>query len=97
MAPKELLALRLLMDNPHGLYASELVHQSKGALVRGTVYVLLERLSAKHHVREVAEEPTPALALRRTRYFVTPAGTRACEDFARQHGLRIDKGALASR
>lgn len=96
MAPKELLALRLLMDNPQGLYGSELVHLSKGGLARGTIYVMLERLVDKGWVSGQEEEPTAALSLRRTRHFVTKKGSRACEDFARTNGLSIVAGALAA-
>jgi DNA-binding PadR family transcriptional regulator len=96
MAPKELLVLRLLQDNPSGLYGSELVHLSDGKVGRGTVYTLLDRLVQKGMVREQDEEPSPELQLKRTRHFITGAGQRACEEFARQHGLIINKGAFAS-
>lgn len=96
MAPKELLALRLLMDNPQGLYGSELVHLSHGGLVRGTAYMLLERLLTKDWVRAVEEEPSTALNLRRTRYFVTKQGVRACEDFAAAHGMKVAHGVFRS-
>jgi hypothetical protein len=92
MAPKELLTLRLLMDNPQGLFGSELVHLSKGGLVRGTVYTLLERLIVKDHVREVDEEPSAAFALKRSRYFVTKRGIKACQDFVQAHGLAVLEG-----
>jgi DNA-binding PadR family transcriptional regulator len=95
MAPKELLVLRLLQDNPTGLYGSELVHLSMGAVGRGTVYTLLDRLVQKGMVREKDEEPTPELQFRRTRHFITGAGQRACKDFAIQHGLTINSGAFA--
>jgi DNA-binding PadR family transcriptional regulator len=56
MAPKELKVLRLLIDNPRGLYGSELVSRSEGYLSRGSIYTLLERLVEKGFVREVEEE-----------------------------------------
>ncbi len=95
MAPKELLALRLLQDNPTGLYGSELVHLSAGAIGRGTVYTLLDRLVQKGMVRELDEEPTPELQLKRTRHFITGVGQRACIDFAERHGLTINLGVFA--
>ena len=96
MAPKELLALRLLQDNPTGLYGSEFVHLSNGAIGRGTVYTLLDRLVQKGMVRELDEEPTPELQLKRTRHFITAVGQHACVDFASRHGLTINCGAFAS-
>src|SRR5690349_9489862 len=95
MAPKDLLALRLLMDNPRGLYASEFVHLSDGKLGRGTIYTLLDRLVDKGFVREQEEEPSPELQLRRTRHFITGLGQRACRDFAEQFGFQIKAGALS--
>jgi DNA-binding PadR family transcriptional regulator len=94
MAPKELLILRLLQDNARGLYGSELVHLSGGLLSRGGIYTLLERLVDKGMVREVDEEPTPELQLRRTRHFITGQGQRACEEFASAYGFAIQKGSL---
>src|SRR5207249_3871894 len=64
MAEKEVLVLRMLMDNIRGLYGSELVHKSGGELGRGTVYTLLERLVQKGYVREVEDPPTAALQLK---------------------------------
>jgi DNA-binding IclR family transcriptional regulator len=95
MAPKELLAVRLLMDNPQGLFGSELVHLSKGRLGRGTVYMLLERLVNKGWVSKQDEMPSVALNLRRTRHFVTEQGSRACLDFATAHGLSLVRGTFA--
>lgn len=95
MAPKELLALRLLIDNPQGLYGSEIVHLSNEGIGRGTVYMLLERLAVKGHVLGVDEEPTTSLNLKRTRHFVTKAGRKACEEFVSAHGLAIIAGAFS--
>ncbi len=97
MAPKELLILRLLMDNPQGLYGSEVVHLSKGGIGRGTVYSLLERMVAKDFVREVEEEPTVALQLKRTRHFATQKGTLACQNFVVSQGLAIVPGHFAAQ
>jgi DNA-binding PadR family transcriptional regulator len=94
MAPKELLVLRLLIDNPQGLYGSEIVHLSGGGISRGTVYVLLERLVDKGSVREVEEGPTVALNLKRTRHFITKAGRQACEEFVQANGLAIVPGTF---
>jgi DNA-binding PadR family transcriptional regulator len=95
MAPKELHILRLLMDNPRGLYGSEMVHISDGKLSRGTVYTLLERLIDKGFVREETEPASPGFNAPRTRHFITGEGQRACHEFAKTLGLQIIAGALA--
>lgn len=89
MAPKELMALRLLIDNPRGLYGSEFVHLSGGKLARGTVYILLERMVDKGFVREVSEPATAALQLARTRHIITAAGRAALNGFLAEHGLAM--------
>lgn len=89
MAPKELKALRLLMDNPRGLYGSELVGLSDGYLGRGTVYTLLARLVDKGFVREIEEPPSSALQMARTRHLITGAGQRAVRDYVTQMGLAL--------
>lgn len=89
MAPKELLALRLLIDNPRGLYGSEFVHLAEGKLNRGTIYALLERMVDKGFVREVAEEGTPQLQLARTRHLITAQGRSAYNAFLAEQGLTM--------
>jgi hypothetical protein len=89
MAPKELKALRMLMDSPGGLYGSELVSLSDGLIGRGTVYALLDKLVGKGFVREVEEPPTPALQLARTRHFITASGKRAVMEFCEQMDLSL--------
>ena len=83
------MALRLLIDNPRGLYGSEFVHLSGGKLPRGTVYILLERMVEKGFIREIAEPPTPALQLARTRHVITANGKSAYNGFLREHGLAM--------
>lgn len=94
MAPKDLKVLRLLMDQPRGLYGSELVALSEGYLSRGTIYTLLDRLVEKGFVREQEEAPTPSLQMARTRHFITGAGQRAVREYAREMGFAIE-GAVA--
>jgi DNA-binding PadR family transcriptional regulator len=89
MAPKDLKALRLLMDHPRGLYGSELVALSEGYLSRGTIYTLLDRLVERGFVREVEEPPTPSLQIARTRHFITAVGQRAIQQYAREMGFAI--------
>ena len=87
MASKELLVLRLLIDNP-GLFGSEFVHLSK-ALNRGTVYALLERMVEKGYVREEQQPPTTSLQLARTKHFITGEGRKAYDAFLSEQGLRM--------
>jgi DNA-binding PadR family transcriptional regulator len=89
MAPKELLALRLLIDNPRGLYGSQLVHLAEGKLNRGTVYMLLERMVDKGFVREVEEPGTASLQLTRTRHLITAQGKAAYRAFLEEQGLEM--------
>lgn len=94
MAPKDLKVLRLLMDNPRGLYGSEIVALSDGFVGRGTVYTLLSRLVEKGLVREVEEPPTQALQMARTRHFITGEGQRSVREFADQMGFAL-RGSAA--
>ncbi len=89
MAPKELMALRLLIDNPKGLYGSEFVHHSGGKLNRGTIYTLLERLVEKGFVREVEEPATTSLNIARTRHIITAPGKAAYNAFLAEQGLQM--------
>lgn len=91
MAPKELKALRLLMDYPKGLYGSEMVALSEGYLSRGTIYTLLDRLVDKGYIREIAEPPTPSLQIGRTRHRITGSGQRAVAEYAREMGFVIER------
>lgn len=88
MAPKELKAMLLLMDNPRGLYGSELVALSDGVLGRGTIYTLLERLVDKGFVREVEEPPTPTLQMARTRHLITALGQKAVNEYLSSMNLQ---------
>jgi DNA-binding PadR family transcriptional regulator len=89
MAPKELLALRLLIEHPKGLYGSEFVHHSEGKLNRGTVYSLLERMVDKGFAREVEEPATATLQLARTRHLITAQGRAAYMGFLQEQGLQM--------
>ena len=58
LSRKEAVVLELLAGDP-GAYALDLVKQSMGRLVRGTVYVTLSRLEQKGYVRSKEEPPPP--------------------------------------
>src|SRR4051812_5622024 len=94
MPTKEYLVLRLLMDNPRGLYGSAVVHLSNGGIGRGTVYSILDRLVAKGFVREIEEGPTTALQLKRTRHVITAQGQKALRKWVDSMGLDIREGAF---
>ena len=89
MSPKELKALRLLIDHPKGLYGSEFVVRSDGFLGRGTIYTLLERLVEKGFVKEVAENATAEYQLPRTRHIITGAGRQAVNEYCELMGLQL--------
>jgi DNA-binding PadR family transcriptional regulator len=95
MAEKEMLVLRMLMDNMRGLYGSEFVHLSDGKLGRGSIYSLLDRLVEKGFVKEIEEAPTTALQLKRTRHVITGAGQQACKRYADGLGMRIKEGVFS--
>lgn len=95
MAPKELLALRLLIEHPAGLFGSEFVHRSEGKLNRGTVYALLERMVDKGFVREVEVPPSDELQLARTRHLITAEGKAAYMAFLQEQGLQMVPFATA--
>lgn len=74
LSPKELVAMRLLVGNE--LYGLELVKESDGALKRGTVYVLLDRLEKKGFIESRREKDESIPGLPRRLYKVTGLGQR---------------------
>ena len=95
MSPKELLTLRLLIDNPKGLYGSEFVSISKGKLSRASIYTMLDRLVDKGYVREIVDPPTSETAPPRTRHMITASGAREYQRFLADQGLAIQAGVFA--
>lgn len=89
MAPKELKALLLLIDNPGGLFGSEFVNKSDGYIGRGTVYTLLERLVEKGFVDELEEPATSEYQLARTRHRINGKGQAAVIEYCSLMGLRL--------
>lgn len=79
MSNNELAVLALLLDNPQGLYGSDIVRLSNGQVGRGVVYSVLETLVASESVREL-EEPVAENGLARTRHFITEKGRRALHE-----------------
>lgn len=95
MSPKELLALRLLIDNSKGLYGSEFVAITKGNLGRASIYTMLDRLIDKGYVREIVDPPVTDGALARTRHVITAKGAREYQAFLTEQGLTMQVGAFA--
>lgn len=75
MSATESLILELLRDGRQ--YGLELVDASKGALKRGSVYVILSRMETKGFVESWQEERAPgAIGLPRRLYRATPYGLK---------------------
>lgn len=87
----EMTVMKILHDNPAGMYERQLVHASGGAIKPGSVYVLLERLEEKGFVKPdkpQAEKDYPGR--QRPIYRLTTQGgevVRAAETI----GLRITR------
>lgn len=78
-AETELLILRMLKDEPEGMYGLELVRESNGKLKRGTVYVTLGRLEEKGFLRSYRPSNERHPGIPRPRYSLTGLGQRALE------------------
>ena len=87
-AETELLILRMLKDDPDGMYGLELVKASNNKLKRGTVYVTLGRLEEKGFVRSRRERKERHPGLPRPRYSLTGLGQKAL-DAAEIMGLQV--------
>lgn len=57
LTPQELLIMRLLLEEPGGLYGLEIVARSDERVKRGSVYVLLDRLEDKGFVKSKCTRP----------------------------------------
>jgi len=76
-AETELLVLRLLKDEPEGMYGLALVRTSAGKLKRGTVYVTLGRLEEKGYVTSKVQKKRVHAGLPRPIYQIAALGERA--------------------
>jgi DNA-binding MarR family transcriptional regulator len=95
VSPKEQLVLRLLIDNPKGLYGSDFVAISQGKLGRGSIYTLLDRLVDKGFVRETDDPPSSDGALPRTRHAITGKGQQQYQRLLTDYGLEIREGVFS--
>jgi DNA-binding PadR family transcriptional regulator len=75
-AETELMILRLLKDEPAGMYGLALVKESGEKLKRGTVYVTLGRLEEKGYVKSRTKENTTHPGIPRPIYKITGLGER---------------------
>jgi DNA-binding PadR family transcriptional regulator len=83
---KESVVLELLSGSGD-MYGLEMVKASQGALRRGTVYVILDRLEDKGFVKSRAEKEPGMAGMPRRRYRITGLGQRALR--ARQSAQAI--------
>lgn len=74
--------LSLMTRRPTGVYGSELIHMSDGALKRGSVYSLLGRLEKSGFVTATEDPATEKYAVPRTCYRITAQGQRGLREFA---------------
>jgi DNA-binding PadR family transcriptional regulator len=75
-SPKEAEILALLLDNGE-MYGLQMVQFSNGALKRGTIYVVLDRLEDQKLVSSRSEVQSKAAGLARRFYKITGHGQRA--------------------
>ena len=77
LSPKEMMILKLLIEQRRELFGLEMVEQSRGQLKRGTVYVTLGRMEEKGLINSHKEEPRPgSRGLPRRLYLPTGQGER---------------------
>ena len=87
--------MNLLVGAPKRKYGLELVEESDGALKRGTIYVVLNRLEEKGYVDSVKEEPLPGITIPRRLYKATGHGVRVFKALKDLGGSAWLKEALA--
>lgn len=74
--PAEMTVMRILQGRPRGAYGLEIVVASENAVKRGSVYVLLGRLSEKGFVRIVGTKSPAYEGPPRPQYALTLEGSR---------------------
>lgn len=88
LSEKEYVTLQLLISNARPLYGLELVMKSEGALPRGTIYVLLDRMERKGYVTSQREEPREGVAgMPRRLYQPTGFGAKVYQLSRQLHSL----------
>ena len=87
LLPYAFVAMRILMERHDGVFGSELVHLSNGALSRGTVYTLLQRMEADDLVKSVEVPVTSEYRVKRVKWFRTVRGEELFDAALKQCGL----------
>lgn len=73
----EMAVMKILQDNPRGLYALQVVDQADGAIKRGSIYVLLGRLTLKGFIKMTKpKEAQNYPGLPRPIYRLSPEGLK---------------------
>ena len=72
----ELIILRMLRDEPAGMYGLEMVKASGERLKRGTIYVTLGRMEQKGYVKSKAKADADHPGIPRPIYRITGLGER---------------------
>lgn len=87
LSNKEHQILELLITNGE-MYGLQMVQESNGALARGTVYVMLDRMADKGLVESrVDDNPQRMSGLPRRLYKPTGYGLRVCRQWERLQAL----------
>ena len=93
LSSKEYLILKLLTNaGTEGLYGLQLVHESRGELARGTVYVTLERMQHKGLVKSQTEKQPSISGLPRRIYQPTGYGAQVFERWEKLQELSSRRG-----
>lgn len=88
LSDKEYLVFDLLVSAARPLYGLQLVQKADGALPRGTVYVLLNRMEKKGYIRSMREEPKAgASGIPRRHYEPTGFGAKVFQLSQQLHSL----------
>ena len=95
LSPKEFVAMNLLVG-ARPKYGLQLVEESSGALKRGTIYVVLNRLEDKGYVESKREDAAPGIATPRRLYKVTSLGAKVFRALAAAGGRAWLKEVVAS-
>ena len=77
----------ILRGVPSGMFASQIVVESKGALARGTVYDLLYKMEGDRLLKSELFQQTSEFNKPRPRYWMTVGGERKLLEFLDFMGL----------
>ena len=90
LSPKEALIVGMLIKRARTMYGLEFVAESKGEIVRGTVYVLLDRMEDRGLVKSRQEAKSPGVpGIPRRLYEPTGSGVKAYESWLKRRAVAI--------